>query len=79
MKASIIPIGNSKGIRIPKAVLKQCEVELEVEKNRIIIKPVKRIPRRGWERAFREMAKRRDDRLIIADDIDADVSDWEWR
>ena len=35
MKASIVPIGNSKGIRIPKILLQECcigkEVDLEVK------------------------------------------------
>jgi len=42
MKAAIIPIGNSLGLRIPKPILKQCgfekEVELEVQDKRLIIK-----------------------------------------
>ena len=82
MKASVIPIGNSKGIRIPKAILKQCEigreVELEVLDKKIIISPAKRTPRHDWENAFREMAKRNDDQLLIADDLDLDLKDWEW-
>jgi len=44
MKTTIIPIGNSKGIRIPKAVLEQCnfskDVSLEVKGDCLIIKPL---------------------------------------
>ena len=43
MKTSIVKIGNSQGIRIPKTLLSQTslsgEVELEVRKDTIIIKP----------------------------------------
>lgn len=46
MKTNIISIGNSKGIRIPKLMLEESgieqEVELEVKKGEIRIKPVKR-------------------------------------
>ncbi|GAH76797.1 unnamed protein product, partial [marine sediment metagenome] len=46
MLINIVPIGNSKGIRIPKAILDQCdienEVDLEVENGKIIIEPIKR-------------------------------------
>ncbi|MCH5434723.1 AbrB/MazE/SpoVT family DNA-binding domain-containing protein, partial [Leptospira interrogans serovar Canicola] len=31
MKASVVKIGNSKGIRIPKAVLEECHIEEEVD------------------------------------------------
>lgn len=43
MKTHIISIGNSRGIRIPKAILEQCriekDVELELENDKIILKP----------------------------------------
>jgi len=43
MKTSIVKIGNSQGIRIPKSVLSQTilsgEVELEVRDDSIVIKP----------------------------------------
>ena len=43
MKAAIIKIGNSQGLRIPKPIIKQCgfnqEVELEVHDKKLIIKP----------------------------------------
>ena len=61
MKASVIRIGNSRGIRIPKALLEQCRlgstVELEVSQGQLVVKPAER-PRSGWEEAFREMAVR---------------------
>lgn len=59
MKTSIVPIGNSRGIRIPKTILEQCHIEkdvvLEVEGDNIVIKPVKKEPRKNWEQAFRKM------------------------
>lgn len=55
MKVAIIPIGNSRGVRLPKAVLDQCQLtdsaELSVEDGRIVLTPV-REPRAGWVEAF---------------------------
>ena len=77
---NIIKIGNSKGIRLPQAVLKQCgidsKVDLEIQDDCIIIKPVKN-PREGWAEAFKLMHKRNDDELIIEEEIDNDVLE-EW-
>ncbi|MBI5745798.1 MAG: AbrB/MazE/SpoVT family DNA-binding domain-containing protein [Nitrospirae bacterium] len=82
MKATIVPIGNSKGIRIPKIILEQCriekEVDLEVEDDNIIIKPFKKEPRKDWEDNFRKMEEEKEDRLIIDDQIDLDMKGWEW-
>ncbi len=55
MKTQIVRIGNSRGIRIPKAVLEQCEfpseVEMRVEKKTLIVF-AKTKPRQGWGNAF---------------------------
>lgn len=56
MKISLVQIGNSRGVRLPKAVLEQCgfqdAAELTVERGRIVIAPVRK-PREGWEEAFK--------------------------
>ena len=82
MKASIIRIGNSRGLRLPKPIIEQCgfdnEVEIEVRNNEIIIRPVKR-PRHNWEQAFKSMAERGDDMLIESPDTAWDEEEWEWR
>jgi antitoxin MazE len=83
MKTSIVRIGNSKGIRIPQAVLKQCglegEVELTVRDRSVVISPVS-APRAGWDEAFREMAERGDDTELLPNDLsaEADDADWQW-
>lgn len=84
MRASIIKIGNSQGLRIPKPILEQTgikdDVEIELEKNQIIIRPV-RNARDGWEKAFKKMAKSGDDKLVI-DDREItnawDEEEWQW-
>jgi antitoxin MazE len=82
MKLRLVSIGNSRGLRIPKAILEQCrlenEVELEIESGRLIIKPVKRAPRKGWDAAFEKMRSEGEDRLVINDRLDLDFKDWEW-
>jgi antitoxin MazE len=84
MKARIVKIGNSQGIRIPKLLLERSnlaeEVELEAEDNRIIIRSTKQ-PRQDWERAFRAMAERGDDELLDKDALTQtqwDEDEWQW-
>lgn len=83
MKANIVSIGNSKGIRIPKVLLKQFDfndqVDLEIEKDGIVIKPVKGKTREGWDSAFRLMHERKEDILLIDEKTDFDVEGWEWK
>jgi len=73
MKAKIIRIGNSKGLRIPKSVMDQCnfseQVELEVDGNNLIIKalPEVDVPRRDWNTAFQQMSKAGDDQPLDED------------
>jgi antitoxin MazE len=82
MRARIIKIGNSQEIRIPKTMLKQLgfgeEVELEVNKDHIVIKAVSQ-GRKGWETAFQEMANRGDDKLLNEEITNSwDEEEWAW-
>jgi antitoxin MazE len=81
MKAQIIRIGNSQGIRIPKAILEQCHisntVEMTVENDKLILSAAK--VREGWAESFQEMAINHDDELIIEDTISSEYDEeWEW-
>ena len=85
MKTRIVPIGNSRGIRIPKPLLEQTglsgEVEISAEDDALVVRPVKK-PRAGWAAAFQQMARRGDDALL--DDVPPSLSawdegEWEWR
>lgn len=82
MKVSLVSIGNSKGIRIPKSILGQCnfndEAELEVDNNSIVIKPVRKKAREGWDKAFRSMHERKEDVLLLDDSFDIEMKNWEW-
>ena len=80
MQLSIIQIGNSKGLRLPKILLERyClegKVELELQDDAILIRPVHSPkPRQGWEAAFQQMHEQGDDQLLI-DDVFEDES-WE--
>jgi len=81
MKAYIIAIGNSRGIRIPKALLEEAnlehEVELTVEKNQLLVKAVD-APRQGWAAAFKKMAQLGDDVLLDDQGSDWDSTEWQW-
>ena len=83
MIVRIVQVGNSKGLRLPKAVLEQCqfddEVELKVHEDELIIKPVGKI-RKGWDKAFQAMARNHDDQLLDTDTTatEWDKSEWEW-
>lgn len=84
MRATIVRIGNSQGIRIPKVVLEQTrlhgEVDLEVKDENIIISPIKK-PRQDWDRQFKLMAERGDDKLLDSEVVSLtsfDEEEWEW-
>ena len=83
MRARVVKIGNSQGLRIPKAILDQTgirdDVEIEVEKDQIIIRPI-RNDREGWDTAFKIMGEEGDDELIIAENISHswDEEEWQW-
>ena len=80
MDISVIPIGNSKGIRLSKSLLEKYnitdKVELILEEDFIILKP-KIEPRKGWEDAFKKMHENSDDQLLLNDVFeDEDMSEW---
>ena len=84
MRTHIVRIGNSRGIRIPKALLEQCQlqdiVELDVEDDRLVIRRAQGA-RQGWDEAFRQMAAAGDDKLPDWDDLpptEWDETEWEW-
>jgi antitoxin MazE len=81
MEIPVINIGNSRGIRLPKAILEQYNIsntiELILERGRIVLLP-KSVPRQGWEEAFEQMHASAEDKLLI-DDIFEDETFEEWK
>jgi antitoxin MazE len=61
MKANIIQIGNSKGVRIPKSLLDELKfeklVEFEILPNGLLLRPIHEKPvsppRAGWSEMFK--------------------------
>ncbi len=81
MIAKIIQIGNSKGIRIPNQILKDMNIENQIEliinegRDEIILKPIHKI-RDGWGESFKKMNSVEEDKLVINDSLD--LNEWEW-
>ena len=80
MEATIIKIGNSKGLRLSKTILEKYnikdKIEVILEMGQIILKPIES-PRKNWEEAFKKMNAEGDDELLI-DDVFADENFEEW-
>ena len=78
----IVRIGNSRGIRIPKALLEQADlpeqVELQAEPGRLVVTAA-RSPRKGWAEAARRMHAAGDDVLLDPPQSSTfDDEEWEW-
>ena len=82
VRSKVVKIGNSRGIRIPRALLEQAgltdEVEMTVEDNKLIIRSAQ-LSRQGWEAQFSAMAEHGDDRLLDqAPSTRWDEDEWTW-
>lgn len=82
MRARIVRVGNSRGVRLPKPLLEQAglpdEVEIHAEPGRIIIESARRV-RSGWAEAARAMAERGDDALLDEPTpTEFDLEEWTW-
>jgi len=80
-------IGNSQGVRIPKPIIKQAnlenvEIEFEVVKDGLLLKPVKKIVRKNWEDNIKDILSKnrdkKDDGLLKEFLNDDDLDEWEW-
>jgi antitoxin MazE len=80
MEVSVVRIGNSKGIRLSKTLLERYNikdtVDLILEKKQIVLRPLS-TPRKGWEKAIKEMNENGDDRLLFNDVFeDENLEEW---
>ena len=81
--ATLIRIGNSQGVRIPKVIIEQAqlggnELKFRVLDDGLLIQPLRK-PRQGWEEQFKRAEMKDSDRdlewldtPLVGDD------DWEW-
>jgi antitoxin MazE len=82
MKAKIVKIGNSRGIRIPKPLIEEVGladiVDLRVVAGEIVICPVESA-RVGWAEAARSLSTRGGDGLLDeSSPTKFDQEEWEW-
>jgi len=82
MKTRLVRIGNSRGVRLPKAIIAQAglteEVELGVRDGAIVIARAVS-PRSSWADAARQMRQRDEDRLLDPPTPTRfDDKEWEW-
>ena len=82
MLASVVQIGNSRGIELPQSILRKLsikdEVEMIIHNDELIIKSVERKPRQGWSEAFAKMSEAQADELLLPDNIDSATFEWVW-
>lgn len=70
MRAAVRKLGNSAGVIIPKALLRDLgiakgdPVEMMLEGGRIVLVPIKPRARAGWAEASRSIAEAHDDVLV---------------
>ena len=80
MNIPVIPIGNSKGIRLSKTILEkysiQDSLEIFLEEDYIVLKPSNQ-PREGWDQAFKKMNEHGDDQPLLPDLFeDENLEEW---
>ena len=82
MVTEIRRIGNSRGVIIPKPLLKEAgleeEAEILVEDGAIVLRKPRRNPREGWAEASRRIAEAGDDKLVWPEFGNQDDGDLEW-
>ena len=79
-------IGNSQGVRIPKPIIKQAnlenvEIEFEVTKDGLLLKPVKKSIRQNWEEDIKKTLSKnqnRKDEGIVKEFLEEELESWEW-
>jgi len=66
--------GNSQAIRIPKECrLNTDTAKIIVKGNCLVVQPIEKNVREGWDEAFKQMRKNNDDTLLINDVFEEDI------
>lgn len=82
---TLIKIGNSQGVRIPKVIIEQAQLidkklEFKIVDDGLLIQPVKK-PRQGWKEQFDRVSKLKESDYSNQEWLDAplaDTEEWEW-
>jgi antitoxin MazE len=83
IRAHLVRIGNSRGIRIPKSVIDECRlgetVELSVVDGSLLVRPAT-APRQGWDAAFEQIDELADDDVLLDPETQTefDAMEWHW-
>ena len=82
MKAQLVRIGNSRGIRLPKVVIEQArltdEVELEVRGATVVITAARKA-RDGWAEAAQHLHSQGGAQLLDPPtSTDFEEAEWQW-
>ena len=84
---TLIKIGNSQGIRIPKPLIQQAHLEnvnleLEVLENGLLIRPINNTSRETWRENIKQVILKNEDsqdEALLEDFLnDNDLEDWQW-
>jgi antitoxin MazE len=83
MKARLVRIGNSRGVRLPKPVIEEAgltdEVEVRVRDGAVVIRPIAQT-RSGWAEAAQRARQQDDDHLLDEPTkTHFDDKEWEWK
>lgn len=83
MVVKVRNIGNSLGILLSKSIVEQCDIKdevfLEIIDNAIIIRPILKAPRKGWEKQFLKAGSLNDNELLIVKINNSfDKDEWTW-
>ena len=81
MRTKLVKIGNSRGVRIPKALITEAglgeDIELTVRDGAVVIRAAGR-PRAGWAEAARPMVERGEYEFFPAAPTEFDRTEWKW-
>lgn len=82
MKARIIQIGNSQGIRIPKVLLEEADISGEIDlvavEDGILIRSISK-PRSDWDAAFARSTESDEDAELHEQPAgDLEAKEWQW-
>ncbi len=82
METSIIKIGNSQGIIIPKKLISKIgakeKVDLQVRDGGLFIAPINDAPRKGWEEAFAQASIEDEPEEDFFEGLDNSFDNEEW-
>jgi antitoxin MazE len=80
MRIRLVRIGNSRGVRLPKALLEQVgtidEFDISVERGAIMLRPAK-APRAGWAESIDKLGPEQASLPYFANRFDDEEHAWE--